>query len=48
MLNKLRKTDLQINIKKFKFNVKEIVFLNIIVSDSYFRMNLKKIKIIIN
>ena len=48
ILNKFRKIDLQMNIKKCEFNVKKIVFLNIIISESDFRMNSEKIKIIVN
>ena len=48
MLDKLRKIDLQMNIKKCKFNVEKIVFLNVIISRSDLRMNLKKMKIIVN
>ena len=48
MLNKLREIDLQMNIKKCEFNVEKIVFLNVIVSKFDLRMNLKKMKIIVN
>ena len=48
MLNKFCKIDLQVNIKKCKFNVEAIAFLNVIVSKSNLRMNSKKIKIIVN
>ena len=48
MLNKFREIGLQMNIKKCKFNVKKIVFLNVIISESDFRMNSKKMKIIVN
>ena len=48
MLNKLREVDLQMNIKKCEFDVEEIVFLNVIISESDLRMNSKKMKIIIN
>ena len=48
MLNKFREVDLQMNIKKCEFNVEKIVFLNVIISKSDFRMNSEKVKIIIN
>ena len=48
MLNKFREIDLQMNIKKCEFDVEKIVFLNVIISKSDFRMNLKKMKIIVN
>ena len=48
MLNKLREIDLQINIKKCEFNVKKIVFLNVIISKSDLRMNSEKMKVIVN
>ncbi len=48
ILNRLREANLQINIRKCKFNVKETVFLKIIVLKQNLRMNLVKIKIIIN
>ena len=48
MLNKFHKIDLQVNIKKCKFNVETIVFLNVIISKSDLRMNSEKIKIIVN
>ena len=48
MLNKLHEIDLQMNIKKCKFNVEKIVFLNVIISRSDLRMNSEKMKIIIN
>ena len=48
MLNKFRETDLQINIKKCEFNIEKIVFLNVIILKSNLRMNLEKMKIIVN
>ena len=48
MLNKFREIDLQMNIKKCKFDVEKIVFLNVIISKSDLRMNSEKMKIIIN
>ena len=48
MLNKFREIDLQINIKKYKFDVEKIMFLNIIILRFDLRMNSEKMKIIIN
>ena len=48
MLNKFRKVDLQMNIKKCKFNIKKIVFLNVIILKSNLRINSEKMKIIVN
>ena len=48
MLNKLREVGLQMNIKKCEFDVEEIVFLDVIISESDLRMNSEKMKIIIN
>ena len=48
MLDKLRETGLQMNIKKCEFDVEETVFLNVIVSRSDLRMNPEKMKIIVN
>jgi len=48
VLSWLHEAELQINIQKCKFNVKEIVFLKIIVSKLNFRMNLSKVTIIVS
>ena len=48
MLNKFRKIDLQMNIKKCEFNIEKSVYLNVIISKSDFWINSEKIKIIIN
>ena len=48
ILNKLCETDLQIYIKKYKFDIKKIVFLDVIISRTDLRMNSAKIKIIVN
>ena len=48
MLNKFREINLQMNIKKCEFDVKKIVFLNVIISKSDLRMNSEKMKIIVN
>ncbi len=48
VLNQLRKAELQMNIWKCKFNVKETVFLEVIVSKQDLCMNLSKMIIIIN
>ena len=48
MLKKLKKIDLQINIEKCEFFKKEMTFLNVILSIDDFRMNSKKVKVIVN
>ncbi len=48
ILSRLREADLEINIRKCKFNVKEIILLKVIVLEQSLRMNLVKIKVIIN
>ncbi len=48
ILSRLQKADLQMNIQKCKFNVKEIVFLEIIVSEQDLCMNSIKVKVIVN
>ncbi len=48
ILSRLREVNLQINIRKCKFNVKETVFLKIIMLEQNLRMNLVKMKVIIN
>ena len=48
MLKKFKKVDLQMNIEKCEFFKKKIVFLNVILSMNDFRINLKKMKVIIN
>ena len=48
ILERLREADLQINIRKCEFDVKETIFLEVIVSDQDLRMNFKKIKNIVN
>ncbi len=48
ILNRLWEADLQMNIQKCKFNVEEIVFLEVIVSEQNLRMNFIKVKVIVN
>ncbi len=48
ILVRLWEADLQMNIWKCKFNVEEIVFLEVIVSEQDFRMNFIKVKVIVN
>ena len=48
VFEKLKKTNLQIDIDKCEFFKKEITFLNVLLSIDDFRMNSKKIEIIIN
>ncbi len=48
ILNRLWEADLQVNIRKYKFDVKEIVFLEVIVSEQDLHMNFIKVKVIVN
>jgi len=48
VLNRLREAELQIDIRKCEFNVEETVFLEVIVSELDFRMNLSKVTIIVS
>ncbi len=48
VLSQLREAELQMNIWKCKFNVKETVFLEVIVSELNLRMNLSKMIIIVS
>ncbi len=48
ILDHLREADLQVDIWKCKFNVKETVFLEVIVSEQDLRMNSIKVKVIVN
>ncbi len=48
VLNQLREAELQMNIQKCKFNVKEIVFLEVIVLEQDLCMNSSKMIIIVN
>jgi len=48
VLSRLREAELQMNIRKCKFNVEETVFLEIIVSELDFRMNLSKVTVIVS
>ncbi len=48
VLKRLRKAELQMNIRKCKFNVKEIVFLEVIVSELDLRINLSKMTVIVS
>ncbi len=48
VLNQLREAELQINIRKCKFNVEETVFLEIIISELDFHMNLSKVTVIVS
>ncbi len=47
VLNQLREAELQMNIWKYKFNVEEIVFLEVIISELNLRMNLSKVIVIV-
>ncbi len=48
ILDRLLEADLQMNIRKCKFNVKEIVFLEVIVLKQDLCMNFIKVKVIVN
>jgi len=48
ILNHLREADLQVDIRKCKFNVEETVFLEVIVSEQDLHMNSIKVKVIVN
>jgi len=48
VLNRLREAELQMNIQKCKFNVKETVFLEVIVSELDLRMNFSKVTVIVS
>ncbi len=48
ILDCLREADLQVDIQKCEFNVKETVFLKVIVSKQDFCMNFIKVKVMIN
>ncbi len=48
ILSRLQEADLQMNIWKCKFNVKEIIFLKVIVLEQDLHMNFIKVKVIVN
>ncbi len=48
ILNHLWEADLQVDIRKCKFNVEETVFLEVIVSEQSLCMNFIKVKVIVN
>jgi len=48
VLSRLREAELQMNIQKCEFNVKETVFLEVIVSELNFRMNFSKVTVIVS
>ncbi len=48
VLSWLREAELQMNIRKCKFNVEKTVFLKVIVSELDFRMNLSKVTVIVS
>ena len=47
-IEKFKKIDLEMNIEKCEFFKKQMIYLNVIFSINDFRMNLKKIQIIID
>ncbi len=48
VLSQLRKAELQMNIQKCKFDVKETVFLEVIVSELNLHMNFSKVTVIVS
>jgi len=48
VLSRLREAELQMNIRKCKFDVEETVFLEVIVSELNLRMNLSKVIVIVS
>ena len=48
ILEQLQEADLQCDIKKYKFHVTEITYLDLIISYNDIKMNFMKIEIIIN
>ena len=48
ILNRLQEASLQINIRKCEFDVEEIIFLKVVVSEQSLRMNSVKVKVIVN
>ncbi len=48
VLSQLREAELQMNIQKCKFNVKETVFLELIISELDLHMNLSKVTVIVS
>ncbi len=48
VLSQLREAELQMNIRKCKFNVKETVFLEVIISELDLYMNLSKVTVIVS
>ncbi len=48
ILDRLWEADLQVDIRKCEFDVEEIVFLEVIVSEQDLRINSIKVKVIVN
>ncbi len=48
VLCRLREAELQMNIRKCKFNVEETVFLKVIISELDLRMNSSKVTVIVS
>jgi len=46
ILDKLKRADLQINIHKCEFDIKETIFLKVIISDNKLRIDLAKVEAI--
>ena len=48
ILKRLQDADLQYNIKKYKFYITKVTYLNLIISRNRIKMDPKKVAIIIN
>ena len=48
VLKRLQDADLQYNIKKYKFYITEVMYLNLIISYNKIKMDFKKVAVIIN
>ena len=48
ILNRLRETDLQINIDKCKFHVQKTIFLELLMSIEKLKINSRKIQAVVN
>ena len=48
VLERLQDTGLQYNIKKYKFYITEVTYLNLIISYNRIKMDFKKVIVIIN
>ena len=48
VLKRLQNVNLQCNIKKYKFYITEVIYLNLIISYNRIKMDPKKVAVIIN